>query len=80
MKSILEDLDDAAYYGSDHEEREKEKGGGGAGAQETVEDELARLVSYRAAAGGYCGPLEGIFDVSWLAVITVGSCHVFLSL
>lgn len=44
VKSILEDLDDAEYYGSDHEERGK-GGANGGGAKETVEEELARLVS-----------------------------------
>ncbi len=43
VKSILEDLDDAQYYGSDHEERESKAANGG-GAKETVEEELARLV------------------------------------
>lgn len=47
VRSILEDLDDAEYYGSDHEEREKEKKGGGAKRKETVEEELARLVSWQ---------------------------------
>lgn len=45
VKSILEDLDDADYYGSDHEERENAKGRARAGKEETVEEELARLVS-----------------------------------
>lgn len=43
VKGILEDLDDAEYYGSDHEERESRAANGG-GAKETVEEELARLV------------------------------------
>lgn len=43
VKSILEDLDDAEYYGSDHEERAQKSGA--AGSKETVEEELARLVS-----------------------------------
>lgn len=47
VRSILEDLDDAEYYGSDHEEREKGKKDGGANRQETVEEELARLVSWQ---------------------------------
>ncbi|CAN0220325.1 unnamed protein product, partial [Scytosiphon promiscuus] len=50
VKSILEDLDDAEYYGSDHEERAQKKRGGG-GSKETVEEELARLIA-AAEAGG----------------------------
>lgn len=56
MKSILEDLDDAQYYGSDHDERES-RAAHGAEAKETVEEELARLVrggteSDRGGGGG----------------------------
>lgn len=43
VKSILEDLDDVEYYGSDHEEAGKQRKEG-TGAKETVEEELARLV------------------------------------
>ena len=57
MKSILEDLDDAQYYGSDHEERES-KAANGAGAKETVEEELARLVR-REREGTAKGKEEG---------------------
>lgn len=45
MKSILEDLDDAQYYGSDHDERDRKGSNNGGVPEETVEEELARLVS-----------------------------------
>lgn len=45
MKSILEDLDDAQYYGSDHDERDRKSSNKGGVPEETVEEELARLVS-----------------------------------
>ena len=55
VKSILEDLDDAEYYGSDHEEREKNGGKGGA-PKETVEEELARLVRATRSVPTSCRP------------------------
>lgn len=58
VKSILEDLDDAEYYGSDHDERES-RAANGAGAKETVEEELARLVRREQARGGGGGAGRG---------------------
>lgn len=78
VKSILEDLDDAEYYGSDHEERES-RAVNGAGAKETVEEELARLVRRqerdrqrdRQRKRGECGERDReVFDVEAGAAAT----------